>query len=49
MTGWIMLIMEGKKDVPQMEFMSLVFALKPGESHSRRLRSLLNLCDILPW
>ena len=30
-----MLIMEGKKDVPQVECMYLVFEFMPGESHSR--------------
>ena len=50
MAEWIMLIMEVKKDVLQVEFMYLVFALTPGESYSRRLRSLLLcLCDVLPW
>ena len=35
------------EDVPLVEFMYLVFTRMPGESHRRRLRSLLLcLCDV---
>ena len=42
-----LLILYKTKDVPQVEFMYLVFTSLPGESYRRRLRSLLvYLCDV---